>query len=85
MNIFSFIYILSQALTASTMSFPCPGAPIILSMVMLKLDDSKERKYNDEPQRYCLQQPSVLFQIVHFGLSSYISVIHPTLISYVHE
>ena len=28
---------------------------IIPSTVMLKLDDSKERKYNDAPQRYYLQ------------------------------
>ena len=51
------------------MYVPCPGATIILSMAMLNLDDSKERKYNDAPQRYCLQQSSVLSQIVHFGFS----------------
>jgi len=69
MHISSFRYILSQALIASNKYFPCPGVPIILSMVMLKLDNNKERKYNDAPQRYCLQQLSVLSQIVHFGFS----------------
>ena len=68
------------------MYFPCPGVPIILSMAMLKLDDNKERRYNDASQRYCLQKPSVLSQIVHFGFSFiYIAVIHSRLISYVHE
>ena len=83
MHIFSFRYRLSQVFMASTMSLPCPGAPIILSMLMLKLDESKERKYKDAPQRYCLQQPSVLYQIVHFGLSFYLSSIRSTLKSYV--
>ena len=51
MHIFSFIYRLSQAFIASTMSLPCPGAPIILSMLMLKLDESNsedEEESSDE-------------------------------------
>ena len=66
-HIFSFRYIFSQVLIASTMSFWCPGVSIILSMMMLKSDESKERKYNDAPQQYFLQQPLVLSQIVHLG------------------
>ena len=57
---------LTHIFIVSTISFPCPGTHIILSIVILKLDESKERKYNDIPQRYCLQKPTVLSQIVQF-------------------
>ena len=65
----AYFFFTSKSFIASTISFPYPGVPIILSIVILKLDESKEGKYNDTPQRYYLQQPSVLSHIVQFLFS----------------
>ena len=59
-------YWLSHVLIVFTISLPCLGVPIILSIVRLELEKVKERKYNAVPQRHCLQQLSVLSHIVHF-------------------
>lgn len=35
-------------------SYPFPGEPIILKIVILMLDKNEERKYINTPQRYYL-------------------------------